>query len=156
MATDPPRVPSRSGLVDVAAKAIPWVLGILITAVLVPLAVRPWSDRPKALELKSGLISSLSHSIADSVDQAHVIADGAFPQSIDRRFACRRRLAKTSACHAARVLEKKTALEAYTTLHHSWLVTSAELQGKLEAYFPNTDLLRHGSRYLYRVGDYLR
>ncbi len=110
----------------------PLIVAVVTTALaslVVPQLTRQWQDHQKALEIQTGLVSSMSKSVSDAVVSGRMIASGVFPAGGSQL--------------------------AYNVAVRSWSIESSVAGAKLEAYFPGTGVGDDWRSYGDAVTNYL-
>jgi hypothetical protein len=109
----------------VPTSVIVTLLGIALTAWLLPAFTRQWDDRQKAHELKVGLVSEIASATASAVATGETIQGGA-------------RTTETSRANA----------------HRQWSLAALQVDGRLRAYFPGSTIAVAWQIYTYALGRF--
>jgi hypothetical protein len=96
------------------------LFGAAVSAWLVPAFTRQYQDRQKEREIKVALVSAIGDSTSDALVTSQFVAAQTFPQGGQAEF-------------------NRLALE--------WARSSAEIEAKLEAYFPRSRVVREWREY---------
>src|SRR4051794_19460716 len=100
------------------------VLGVALTAWLLPAFTRQWDDRQKAQELKASIASQIAAATADAL---------VLSKKEQRRAAAFNRASLRS--NTASTLAFRRSESVASRLDDAWLLNSIKIEAKLRAYF---------------------
>jgi hypothetical protein len=92
------------------------VVAALLVNWLIPQLTRKWQDHQKALEIKTGLVSDMSESVASAVSTGRFVASGL--------------IAEASA-------DPRATQRAWNDGYRDWTTRSSSIGARLETYLPN-------------------
>ena len=101
------------------------LLGVALTAWLLPAFTRQWDDRQRAHELEVGLVSEIAAATADAVTTGETLQTQAGVTKSPRALA-----------------------------HRQWSTAALRLDGRLRAYFPDSTVVAAWQIYAYALGRF--
>lgn len=114
------------------------LLGVALTAWLLPAFTRQWDDRQKAQEFKAAVAVELAAATSGAV--------------LKSKEAVREDAHFRIGCHSLCISMVGPARTAWNRMNDAWLVDSVRIESKLRAYFPLEVVLVYWRRYENTIG----
>jgi hypothetical protein len=120
---------------NVPAKVVVPIIGIAVTAWLIPALTRQWQDQQRARELKAGMVKRIGRDTTEALVLSSFIANGRFERvrQPGRPF--------------------QVPMQLFNDMDLKWVRTNQEIEAELQAYFPGTSIVRDWRKYGRLVRD---